>query len=249
MRQLRPANSQVRSHLHSRLWAELSSLSVEVRKLRTENIRLRRMATTDFLTRIANRAAFRAKLYDVIRETQEQHIALSLLIVDVDEFNTVNNRFGHPAGDRVLRRIAEVLRATIRESDFVARYAGDEFVVLLPSTDRGEASSIAERIREAVAGGPWPNAPVTISIGIATLDASSLNARRLIREADRALFRAKDGGRNQVGVAPSMKSSSTIPATGKFRPEVKNSPRPAFLQSTLLSNFESADEPARRIGS
>lgn len=122
----------------------------------------------------------------------------SLLFADVDNFKRYNDAHGHQAGDTVLRTIAELLHKSIRGTDIVARYGGEEFVLLLPETDRAQSVALAERVRETIAGHPFPHRQVTVSIGISTFPGDGKAPGDLIREADRALYRAKEEGRNAV---------------------------------------------------
>ncbi|MDR5665096.1 GGDEF domain-containing protein, partial [Burkholderia cenocepacia] len=127
-----------------------------------------------------------------------------VLFVDVDHFKAFNDYYGHPAGDDVLRQVAQSLsRCLRRDSDHVARYGGEEFVVTLPDTDAPGAATVAEGIRRAIAGlgiehVKSPYGRVTASIGTATAADGRMNAATLLRRADEALYRAKSGGRNRV---------------------------------------------------
>jgi diguanylate cyclase (GGDEF)-like protein len=129
---------------------------------------------------------------------------LALCIVDVDLFKPINDRFGHIAGDGVLRRIAEALRRLVRGEDLAARIGGEEFAVLLPEADVEAARLFAERIREAIEaevfilGGVQQR--LTVSIGIACLSEARHNRSTLMQAADKALYRAKDEGRNRVRI-------------------------------------------------
>jgi diguanylate cyclase (GGDEF)-like protein len=136
-------------------------------------------------------------------------------MVDRDDFKRVNDVFGHQAGDRVLRAIAGTLRAAVRTSDVVARYGGDEFVVLMPDTDGTEAAVVAERAREAVAAQAHPMADgsvvhVTCSAGLALYPRDGNTARRLLRAADAAMYTHK---RARAGRAPHSVAGTT-PLTG-----------------------------------
>jgi diguanylate cyclase (GGDEF)-like protein/PAS domain S-box-containing protein len=167
-------------------------------QLEDANQKLRQMATTDGLTGVNNRAAFNTKLaeeYD--RATRYEH-PLSVVMLDVDHFKPFNDTFGHPAGDEVLRAVARTLKESARSSDVVARYGGEEFVIVLPDTDYAGAMVLAERFRRAVAGQPWDKRAVTVSVGVATLTPTTGSAEELVEEADQALYRSKEAGRNRV---------------------------------------------------
>ena len=124
-------------------------------------------------------------------------------MIDIDHFKTINDRFGHAAGDSVLVEIARRLQATLRSSDIIARIGGEEFLVIAPDTPKTEAGKLAERLRQAVADRPvmvgQTALPVTISIGVADQAASGCqNTDQLLNAADAALYAAKAAGRNRV---------------------------------------------------
>jgi diguanylate cyclase (GGDEF)-like protein len=127
---------------------------------------------------------------------------LTLLVVDIDHFKRVNDRFGHAAGDAVIRKVGEILRDCVTAADKVARFGGEEFVVLLRAIGTGEAGSIAERMRAAVEAMAVPRAGqdigVTVSIGAATASAADTDLEAIIERADKALYDAKSRGRNCV---------------------------------------------------
>jgi two-component system cell cycle response regulator len=164
-----------------------------------------RLATTDGLTGLLNRRMFSAQLHGRLREAQRYNRPLSLLLLDVDHFKKVNDTYGHPAGDSVLRGIAAVAQKQARETDIVARYGGEEMALILPETDARGAQAIAERIRQAVAVMPHASEQgplrVTVSIGLATWPGPGDDAEALLEAADKALYRAKQGGRNRVAAA------------------------------------------------
>ncbi|MGQ9830975.1 MAG: diguanylate cyclase, partial [Thermochromatium sp.] len=168
--------------------------------------RLCRQAVFDDLTGIPNRRFFIEQLAHEFKRGRREQVPLSLLICDIDDFKGYNDTFGHQAGDRCLRAVADLLRASLqRGSDFCARYGGEEFVVVLPNTTLKGALRVAERIRAAVADlGMWhpasPRGIVTISIGVAEVsgDAHDPDHESLLRRADEALYRAKEHGRNRV---------------------------------------------------
>ena len=162
-----------------------------------------RLATTDGLTGLLNRRSFNAQLEARLREAQRYRKPLSLLLLDIDHFKKVNDGFGHPAGDAVLRGVARVVQSQARGTDMVARYGGEEMALVLPETDASGARVIAERIRSAVAQARHQTEQgalqVTLSIGVATWP--STDADVLLEHADKALYRAKQGGRNRVELA------------------------------------------------
>lgn len=156
-------------------------------------------ASTDPLTGIKNRRAF-----DLLSETCFAAMpTLSVVLIDLDHFKRVNDGHGHAAGDAVLKAVAHRLQGALRDSDVLARLAGDEFVVLLSGASAARALSVAERLRQAIAAGPisivgaevW----VTVSVGVATRKPRDRGVHELIARADRAMYRSKDGGRNRAG--------------------------------------------------
>jgi len=165
-----------------------------------------KLATTDGLTGLLNRRTLGSQLMARVREAQRYRRPLSVLLLDVDHFKKVNDTHGHPAGDAVLRGVAAVARAQARETDLVARYGGEELVVVLPQTDAAGARAIAERLRAAVEStahatdqGPLR---VTVSVGVATWPGGGQTGDELLTAADRALYRAKQTGRNRVESGP-----------------------------------------------
>jgi diguanylate cyclase (GGDEF)-like protein len=163
---------------------------------------MERLATTDGLTGLLNRRTFNAQLTARLREAQRYRRPLSLLLLDIDHFKKVNDTYGHPAGDSVLRGVAQLAQKQARETDLVARYGGEEMALVLPETDARGAMVIAERIRATVAAAQHPTEQgalkVTLSVGVATWPGAGEDAAGLIESADRALYRAKQGGRNRV---------------------------------------------------
>jgi diguanylate cyclase (GGDEF)-like protein len=160
-------------------------------------------AVTDALTGLGNRHtmehAFPAAMERCVRDEKP----ISLLMLDLDNFKVLNDRFGHIAGDRILATIARILRGQFRPRDILVRYGGDEFAVLLPNVNGPDASVIAERVREAVSGhdmaldGHTGDLNVAVSIGVAELvPGQSLD--EILKSADEAMYRAKGAGRNAV---------------------------------------------------
>src|SRR6266540_3744348 len=176
-----------------------------------ENVRLHRLverqASTDGLTDLANRRHFEEALAAEISRAERFGGALALVLADLDDFKQVNDRYGHQAGDDVLRAFADVLRDTVRDIDVAARYGGEEFAVLLPQTDLEGAERLAERLREAMEARrltlhPGASFSVTSSFGVASFPEAPTPAA-LFAAADEALYRAKSAGKNCVVCAPS----------------------------------------------
>ncbi len=178
-------------------------------RLRDANRRLERLSSLDALTGIANRRAFDEVLETEWRRAARAGTPLSLVIADIDCFKRFNDGYGHRRGDDTLAAVARALQESLhRAGDFVARYGGEEFVVLLPGTDGARAAAFAETLRARVEGlgiahERSPTAPVvTASLGVASVvPAKGVAASTLIDAADRALYRAKEAGRNRVAVA------------------------------------------------
>ena len=174
--------------------------------------RLVRSGFTDALTGWHNRRYLQSRLHEELARCRRERSPLTCLMIDVDHFKAVNDRFGHLAGDEVLRQLAQCISGEVRGSDVSARYGGEEFIVLLPGTGIAAGFLLAERIRAAVASEPFElpageRLPVTVSIGVAehapAHDERDLKAvgERLVALADVALYEAKAGGRNAVARA------------------------------------------------
>ena len=175
-----------------------SQLEEYQRRLELTNARLRTLSVTDDLTGLNNRFAFEEELRNEVDRAKQSESPLSLLFLDADHFKFYNDEFGHPAGDDALKTIAEYLKENMRASDFAARIGGDEFVIILPGTPRESACMLAERCRRSLESAAWPERPITVSIGISSLDGRNVDTDTLISEADQALYHSKATGRNQV---------------------------------------------------
>lgn len=174
--------------------------------------RLRHIGLTDPLTGVHNRRYFDERLREEVDRQQRAGGALSCVFIDIDHFKLINDNHGHPAGDCVLREVAGRIKTELRISDTLGRYGGEEFAVLLVQTDENQSVAVAERIRRRIADLPCltPDGQpltVTVSLGVTTLRSSSEQdgreslAKRLLTNADTALYRSKETGRNKVTVA------------------------------------------------
>jgi diguanylate cyclase (GGDEF)-like protein len=165
--------------------------------------RLIELVGTDPLTGCLNRRALELRLRREWRSAKRRDASIAVVAVDLDNFKPINDTYGHPAGDAVLRELADVMRHTVRDTDVIARVGGDEFVLVLPDTGWQGAITLAERLRRGVDEQTFAGEqqiPLTISIGIALARGTDdVRASDLLEEADRSLYRAKSGGRNRIG--------------------------------------------------
>jgi diguanylate cyclase len=173
------------------------------RRVRDQNRRLGEMVRIDGLTDLYNRRAWEEAVTMEFQRVRRIGHASSLLLIDIDHFKSVNDRFGHLTGDATLRAIGAVLRGAFRRQDVAGRYGGEEFGVVLPGTDAAGARVIAERVREQAAAAtlvPGHDVRVTVSIGVAALEADDADTVAWLARADAALYAAKAQGRNCVVV-------------------------------------------------
>lgn len=174
------------------------------RRLRESNDLLSVLATTDALTGLLNRRRGREILDEQLHLLQRGKQDLSIILIDLDRFKSVNDTYGHEAGDVLIKTVATRLRDACRQYDSVIRWGGDEFIVICPHTDHEEVATLAERIRATVAGHPVIVSATdailtTISVGAASaIRGSSVQAPAILAEADAALYAAKEGGRDRV---------------------------------------------------
>lgn len=183
------------------------------------------MALTDGLTGLLNHRTFMEKLDEEFQRLDRNPRPFSLLILDIDYFKKVNDTYGHPVGDMVLKHVASVIRGLVRSIDFVARYGGEEFAVGMVDADLNQAIGLAERIRKAVANSAVTAGKnvisLTVSIGIASTDRGCRRKEDLIALADEALYEAKRGGRNRVHVSGSSKRGEAYDQSGEGRELVR----------------------------
>lgn len=213
--------ARVNTHLSlNRLQRQLAATNAELqevnRQLQLEiEMRIRmeadleRLATTDSLTGTLNRRQlYRVGEQELERARRYGH-PFSVIMLDIDHFKTINDRYGHTLGDRVIQQSVEILQQSLRVVDLIGRYGGDEFIIILPETPLPQAEETAERLRAAVAGQPVDTGetPITVSLsmGVSGLtDAGrsrSVDFEILVLQADRALYQAKAAGRNRVAVS------------------------------------------------
>lgn len=185
----------------------LALLSERLKKMDQESTRLRALvqqererAQHDALTGVPNRAAYDERIATEIARRNRHGRSVSLAVIDIDKFKNVNDNFGHKAGDKVLKNVAEICTTAVRASDFMARYGGEEFVLILPETALDQARVVAEKLREEIAGKGFyyktTRVPITVSIGVAEF-APGETADEVFQRADSALYAAKEGGRNR----------------------------------------------------
>lgn len=168
-------------------------------ELQQSNDDLLRISRHDALTGIFNRLAASERLHAEFARMKRTQVCYAVLMLDIDFFKKVNDNLGHEAGDSVLQSVALALQSKLRETDFLARFGGEEFLVLLPGTELAAASEVAEKLREAVALAPnATQQPVTISIGLAMAGPDDSNEDDAVRQADSFLYQAKHAGRNRV---------------------------------------------------
>ncbi len=165
------------------------------------------LAVTDGLTGLNNRRYLDNHLKLLFDRATARGRSLSVCLTDIDRFKSINDTYGHDAGDEVLKELAARIRSTVRGADLACRYGGEEFVVVMPDTSLEMATTIAERLRGAIEGKPFHlqasglDLHVTASLGISSLSPSVENPAQLMKAADQALYEAKNAGRNRVVAA------------------------------------------------
>ena len=184
--------------------ALLDTLSRQNDELDTLNIKFLDLAIRDGLTGLFNRRYAEERLdKEFVRATRHAR-ELSVLFMDLDHFKFFNDTHGHQVGDEILEILAGIMTQAVRESDTLARWGGEEFIVICPETNQEDAGILAQRIRKSVAGHPFPNAAqqplgiVSLSIGVASRSNATESPEKLLRFADEAVYVAKDDGRNRV---------------------------------------------------
>jgi diguanylate cyclase (GGDEF)-like protein len=185
-----------------------------------EVARLSRQAQTDALTGLANRGGLADRLDRDVARAREDGTRVSFVIADVDNFKAINDGYGHPKGDEIIRAVADAISGAVREIDLAARYGGDEFAIVLPGARLADAKRTADRIRRAVAAiAPVGvgDARVTMSFGVAEFPTYA-GVQALVGAADAALYQAKWGGKNQVATATVQRQKATEPPASALAP-------------------------------
>ena len=183
------------------LFANHAGLAIENSRLYEETVYL---SNTDWLTKLWNHGHFQEALNNEITKTRETDMPLSLLMIDIDDFKNYNDRFGHVAGDFIIKEMAKVFVEASRKKDYVCRYGGEEFAIILPQTTKEDANHIAHRLREKVQQYIFPNQEVqpkklfTFSCGISTFPKDSEDKDSLIKNADSALYKGKKAGKDRI---------------------------------------------------
>jgi diguanylate cyclase (GGDEF)-like protein len=166
----------------------------------------RELSITDELTRVFNRRYFNQRFEREMQRAQRYHRPLALIMLDIDHFKVFNDTHGHLWGDAVLKQVAQTLEESLRKADILARFGGEEFVVLLPEIDKAHGQQVAEKLRRAIETTEFPKAKtqplgrITVSLGLASFPEDAEGGSDLIHRADQGLYLAKSRGRNQVGV-------------------------------------------------
>ena len=181
-----------------------ASIALQRSELYLMTRQLKKISATDPLTQLLNRRYFQRRSSEEILRAQRYSAPLSMMMVDLDDFKSYNDRHGHLAGDRLLIGVSRMIRESVRSIDVVSRFGGEEFAILSPQTGIVEAFTVAERVRDAVHRCPFPFAEkqpmgmVSISAGVATYPDQAGSLQELLDNADRALYRAKHAGKNKV---------------------------------------------------
>ncbi len=187
---------------NSELTVALEELKQSQNEINRQNRELKMLATVDSLTGALNRRAFFQRFKPAFRDARESGSPLTCIMLDIDHFKSVNDRYGHAAGDRVIRRVAGILAEHVRPADLVGRYGGEEFAVVLPGLEVSQAERVGERLRasigELVGAEVGDDVTITSSFGVAGIDSGAQTADELLDFADKALYVAKECGRNRL---------------------------------------------------
>lgn len=200
-------DSRIKPEIFKERDQELLKFFAGQASLAINNSRLLHLATTDGLTELTNHRSFLQRLLEEFYRAKRYNLNLSLIMMDLDNFKQLNDTYGHPAGDTILKSIGKILKTNVRIHDLPARYGGEEFIVLLPQTEKLGARVLAEKLRSTIENtairiSAETELRCTVSIGVAQIDPATMNKpMALIQSADKALYQAKNNGKNQVMIA------------------------------------------------
>jgi diguanylate cyclase (GGDEF)-like protein len=199
--------------LHFSLLAARNELEKRVQQLGRANRKLTRISATDDLTGLANHRALMEAFSEEVKRSCDSGEPLAIMMIDIDHFKLFNDTYGHPEGDRVLRRLARVMKKTLGRRDIVGRYGGDEFMAIMPGTDRESAVLCANRLLDATSNGGFrvhggQSVPLAMSIGLAMCPGDSRQREELLAYADASLYEAKQASGSNLVVANAAKEES-----------------------------------------
>lgn len=184
---------------------DVTEIATRKKALESANKTLQKLSRTDKLTRLYNRGYWEECLEQEFKRCERSKRPASLILLDIDHFKTFNDTHGHAAGDEVLRAVAKAIRQAQRSTDIAGRYGGEEFGIVLPETNQAQALLVAERLRQRIAGTvvDWEGIPlqVTVSVGIAQYSGMLEDHQSWLEQSDKALYQAKEGGRNRSNVS------------------------------------------------
>jgi two-component system cell cycle response regulator len=203
------AELHARIHAALRIKALQDALRQKNRELAELLAKVGSMAVTDVLTGLYNRRHFDDELDAEWKKSRRYHYSIACLLIDIDFFKSVNDTYGHKAGDSILRELSVILQENVRDTDTVARWGGEEFIVLLPHTDADGGYAVARSLLERISRhefGQVSGRRITVSIGLSCSGPAAQEKERLIEAADKALYEAKKNGRNRIESAPDISS-------------------------------------------
>jgi diguanylate cyclase len=205
----------------AKLSGQLQTLAGETLRLRDDIQQERLRALSDPLTGLSNRLGLEERLAYEVAMWQRESYPLAVIIFDIDHFKSINDQFGHQAGDRVLKTIADQLRSQTRRTDFLARYGGEEFIMLLPRTKLADACQLADKLRHHIESCKFiyrdVQVPVTLSCGVAEFHQGD-ETEAVLDRADQALYIAKNEGRNRCFTEQDLSCPATPPSAESAAP-------------------------------
>lgn len=236
---------------NSRLQMMLGKLKRSRDEVRGQNEALQVLATQDPLTGCLNRRAFFERFEVEFNRARRYRHSLTCIMTDIDHFKRVNDRHGHQVGDEVLKQVAAIFRSALRDTDVVCRYGGEEFCLILVETGEDGANHTAERIRQTIAAKSMMDIRVTVSMGVVSLEKATANPSELLGFADKALYRAKNTGRNKV-VTYQKEIDEEVDKTSDEIKQASGTHIPQHVVTALMLALEHRDantaEHSRKVG-